>query len=119
MGRIDALSIIGAPSDVSTSEVGCGSVGGPGTAQMFFGDGRVYLEKYLSSAWHPEIQVLCDGHGKVIHLGELDYSVQRRHVRPGDQGCWRARRIHPWWSSLCRSCRPTRRSPPGRSARWR
>jgi acetyl-CoA carboxylase biotin carboxylase subunit len=50
-------------------------------AESSFGDGNVYLEKLVEEAHHIEVQIVADNHGNVIHLGERECSLQRRHQK--------------------------------------
>src|SRR3989440_13018803 len=50
-------------------------------ARSAFGDGRVYMEKAVSPAHHIEVQFIADTYGNVVHLGERECSIQRRHQK--------------------------------------
>ena len=52
-----------------------------GEAETAFGDGRVFVEKYIENSRHIEIQVLADGFGNTVYLGERECSIQRRHQK--------------------------------------
>ncbi len=70
MKRVDHLDELPMAMDMASAEAGAA-----------FGDARVYLERYVARARHVEVQVLGDGRGNVIHLGERDCSVQRRYQK--------------------------------------
>jgi acetyl-CoA/propionyl-CoA carboxylase biotin carboxyl carrier protein len=64
------------PDDLEEAFEGAGREG-----EKFFSDDRVYVERYLEDPRHVEVQVLADSQGNVIHLGERDCSIQRRHQK--------------------------------------
>ena len=70
MKRVDRLEDLPATLELAVAEAGAA-----------FGDARVYLERYIASGRHVEVQVLGDGNGRVIHLGERDCSTQRRYQK--------------------------------------
>jgi acetyl-CoA carboxylase biotin carboxylase subunit len=70
------MRIVNSFDDIQASFIAAAS-----EARAAFGDDSVYIERYVHSARHVEVQVLGDGKGNVIHLGERDCSMQRRHQK--------------------------------------
>ncbi|HVF60407.1 MAG TPA: acetyl-CoA carboxylase biotin carboxylase subunit [Thermoanaerobaculia bacterium] len=70
------MRIVGAASELAGQLATAGD-----EAEKAFGDGSIYLEKYLLEPRHIEFQVFGDHHGKVIHMGERECSIQRRHQK--------------------------------------
>ena len=70
------MRVVATASDLSSAFRSAGH-----EAQGAFGDDRIYIEKYVSRPRHVEIQILADGHGHVVHLGERECSIQRRHQK--------------------------------------
>ncbi len=65
----------------SAKEVSEGFTSAASEAQTSFGDDRVFIEKFIEEPRHIEIQILADQHGNVVHLGERECSIQRRHQK--------------------------------------
>src|SRR5262249_15380182 len=74
-GRL-GIQIVDDPAKLARAVTGCSDRG-----RSAFADARVYLERYVQSPKHIEVQVLCDGQGGSVALGERECSLQRRHQK--------------------------------------
>jgi acetyl-CoA carboxylase biotin carboxylase subunit len=70
------MRIVRSPDEIEAAFAAAGR-----EATAAFGDGRLFVERYLERPRHVEVQVLADGHGATVHLGERECSVQRRHQK--------------------------------------
>ena len=70
------LKVVGSPDEVERAFESARREG-----EAYFSDSTVYVERYLDDPRHVEVQVLADAHGAVIHLGERDCTIQRRHQK--------------------------------------
>ncbi len=75
------MMLAGTPAELSRN-----ALSAQAEAQAAFGDSSIYLEKYIGNARHVEVQVLGDGRGSVVHVGERDCSMQRRHQKLVEEG---------------------------------
>src|SRR5205807_3750250 len=75
------------------AELRDGFSGAQHEAKASFGDDRVFLEKYIEEPRHIEIQVLGDAHGNIVHLGERECSIQRRHQKVIEEARSEERRV--------------------------
>jgi len=70
------MRVVASEGDLESAFVSAGN-----EARTSFGDDSIYVEKYLEGPRHIEIQILADGHGNTLHLGERECSIQRRHQK--------------------------------------